>query len=145
MCEQGSRWIDANLFNGEYYIQQIRGIPPDKIASGLHRGHGSKDTWHPEFQVGDGCFVDQFIGQHMATVAGLGDLLDPDHIRKAPHRSTATTTSAALCITPACSASMPSTTKLALVICDYAKGTRPEVPMPYYAEVWTGFEYSAAS
>jgi hypothetical protein len=32
----------------------------------------------------------------------------------------------------------------ALVICDFTKGTRPAVPMPYYAEVMTGFEYSAA-
>ena len=24
MMERGSQWIDANLFNGEYYIQQIR-------------------------------------------------------------------------------------------------------------------------
>jgi hypothetical protein len=32
----------------------------------------------------------------------------------------------------------------AMVICDYSRGTRPEVPMPYYAEVMTGFEYSAA-
>ena len=83
LCEQGSRWIDANLFNGEYYIQLIRGIPKDKIASGLLEGMGSKDTMHPEFQVGDGCFVDQLIGQHIATMAGLGNLLNPENIRKA--------------------------------------------------------------
>jgi hypothetical protein len=32
----------------------------------------------------------------------------------------------------------------AVVICDFTKGTRPEVPMPYYAETWTGLEYSVA-
>jgi hypothetical protein len=33
----------------------------------------------------------------------------------------------------------------ALVICDYAKAERPRIPFPYYAEVMTGFEYSAAA
>ena len=47
MCEQGSRWIDAHLFNGEYYIQQIRPIPQDKIASGLIEVYGGKDTMLP--------------------------------------------------------------------------------------------------
>jgi hypothetical protein len=32
-----------------------------------------------------------------------------------------------------------------LVICDYGKGKRPQVPFPYFAEVWTGFEYLAAA
>ena len=31
----------------------------------------------------------------------------------------------------------------ALVICDYG-GKRPHIPFPYFAEVMTGFEYSAA-
>lgn len=33
----------------------------------------------------------------------------------------------------------------ALVICDYGKGTRPRIPFPYYAEVFTGIEYTTAS
>ena len=33
----------------------------------------------------------------------------------------------------------------ALVICDYGKAERPEIPFPYYAEVMTGFEYSTAA
>jgi hypothetical protein len=32
----------------------------------------------------------------------------------------------------------------ALVICDYGKGKRPQIPFPYFAEVMTGFEYAAA-
>ena len=33
----------------------------------------------------------------------------------------------------------------ALVICDYGKGKRPEIPFPYFAEVLTGIEYLAAA
>ena len=33
----------------------------------------------------------------------------------------------------------------ALVVAAYAGGQRPEVPFPYYAEAFTGLEYTAAS
>jgi hypothetical protein len=32
----------------------------------------------------------------------------------------------------------------ALMVCDYGKAERPHVPLPYYAESWTGREYLAA-
>jgi non-lysosomal glucosylceramidase len=32
-----------------------------------------------------------------------------------------------------------------LLICDYGKAERPRIPFPYYAEVWTGFEYAVGS
>jgi non-lysosomal glucosylceramidase len=40
LFERGSQWIDANLFNGEFYIQKIRGIAKDKIAPAPGRRHG---------------------------------------------------------------------------------------------------------
>jgi non-lysosomal glucosylceramidase len=144
MFEQGSRWIDANLFNGEFYIQQIRGIPADKIAEGLRIGVGAKDTMHPQFQIGDGCLVDQLVGQYMATVSGLGDLLDPVHIRKTLGSIYRYNYKRSLLRHASVQRVFALNDEAALVICDFTKGTRPEVPMPYYAEVMTGFEYSAA-
>jgi len=144
MFGQGSHWIDANLFNGEYYVQQIRGVPADKIASGLRIGVGAKDTTHPDFQIGDGCLVDQLVGQYMATVSGLGDLLDPAHIRKTLDSIYRYNYKRSLMHHASVQRVYALNDEAALVICDFAKGTRPEVPMPYYAEVMTGFEYSAA-
>jgi uncharacterized protein (DUF608 family) len=145
LCEQGSRWIDDHLFNGEYYIQQIRGIPQDKIASGLQEGMGAKDSLHPQFQVGDGCLIDQLIGQTMATIAGLGDLLDPAHIQKTLGSILRYNLKPSLAHHASVQRVYALNDEAALVICDFTKGTRPEVPMPYYAEVMTGFEYSAAA
>lgn len=143
--EQGSRWIDSNLFNGEYYIQKIRGIPQDKIAKGLQEGMGARDTMHPQFQVGDGCFIDQLVGQYMATVAGLGDLLDPENIRKTLNSIYRYNYKRSLVHHASVQRVYALNNEAAIVICDFTKGTRPEVPMPYYAEVMTGFEYSAAT
>jgi uncharacterized protein (DUF608 family) len=145
LCAQGSRWIDDRLFNGEYYIQQIRAIPQNKIASGLQEGMGAKDSMHPQFQVGDGCLVDQLVGQYMATIAGLGDLLDPAHIRKTLGSILHYNLKPSLAHHASVQRVYALNDEAALVICDFTKGTRPEVPMPYYAEVMTGFEYSAAT
>ena len=144
MCTEGSRWIDANLFNGEFYIQKIRSIPPEKIASGLREGMGTIDTIHPQFQLGDGCFIDQLIGQHIATLAGLGELLDPANIRKALESIYRYNYKSTLMHHSTVQRVYALNDEPAVVICDFTKGTRPEVPMPYYAETWTGLEYSVA-
>src|SRR5208337_1945076 len=68
----GSRWIDQNLFNGEYYIQKVEGRPEDQIAPGLRIGGGAANTLAPDYQMGNACLVDQLLGQMQAHVAGLG-------------------------------------------------------------------------
>ena len=32
-----------------------------------------------------------------------------------------------------------------MVVCDYGKAERPHIPFPYFAEAWTGLEYTAAA
>jgi len=83
LFERGSRWMDENLFNGEYYEQDIR--PPKSakaVAQGLRSGMGAKDLSEPNLQLGRGCLVDQLVGQYMAHLAGLGYLLKPANVRK---------------------------------------------------------------
>jgi non-lysosomal glucosylceramidase len=79
---RGSAWIDAHLFNGEYYEHEIR--PPqgeDAIAAGLQVGMGSGSLSEPDLQLGPGCLVDQLVGQYLAHICGLGHLLEPEHVR----------------------------------------------------------------
>ena len=64
----GSQWIDTNLFNGEYYEQQIRSFHNSEIANSLRSDMGADDPEHPEYQVGKGCLVDQLLGQSLAEV-----------------------------------------------------------------------------
>ena len=82
LFNQGSSWIDSNLFNGSFYIQKIRGFPPDKIAPNLRSDMGSGNTESPEYQVGGGCLIDQLIGQYLAQVAGLGPLVSQEHVQQ---------------------------------------------------------------
>jgi non-lysosomal glucosylceramidase len=143
--ESGSKWIDANLFNGEFYVQKVRGWPKDQIANALRSSMGSDNTESPEYQVGGGCLVDQMVGQYLAEVAGLGQLLDPAHIRAALAAIYHYNYKRSLFDHDTVQRVFALNDESALVICDYGKAPRPRIPFPYYAEVMTGFEYSTAA
>lgn len=144
LFESGSTWIDKKLFNGKYYEQKIRPVPEDeKIADGLL--HIVRTPDQPLFQVGKGCTSDQMVGQLMAHVCGLGYLADRKHVRTAlksimeynfrtdfyDHFNDCRTYALA--------------DESGLLNGAYPHGGRPKTPFRYWAEVWPGFEYSAAA
>ena len=145
LFERGSQWIDANLFNGEFYIQKIRGIAKDKIAPNLRGDMGSANSEIPEYQVGGGCLVDQLIGQCLAEVAGLGPLVSPANIRKTLESIWRYNYKRTLIGHDNVERTYVLNDEPALMVCDYGKAERPHVPFPYYAESWTGLEYLVAA
>jgi non-lysosomal glucosylceramidase len=145
LFDMGSKWIDANLFNGEYYIQKVRGFQRDQIAASLRSTMGADDTEKPEYQVGEGCLVDQLVGQYLAEVAGLGPLLDPKKIRTALESIHRYNTRPNLLEHESVERTYALNDEGALIICDYTKPQRPRIPFPYYAEAWTGLEYTASA
>jgi non-lysosomal glucosylceramidase len=80
---RGGLWVDANLFNGEFYAQEVR-PPKGKVAKGL-AGHmlvSDRNLADPPQQMGRGCMSDQLVGQFMAYVCGMGPLLKRGNMRK---------------------------------------------------------------
>jgi non-lysosomal glucosylceramidase len=147
LFESGSRWLDEHLFNGSYYRHEVRPVTgTDQIAPGLrHRSMGSADTKDPDLQLADGCLVDQLVGQYASTLTGLGDLLDPDHVRSAlgavwqrnfRHDFTHHFNHMR---------SFVLGDEAGVLMATYDEGQRPERPFPYFNEVMTGFEYTAAT
>ena len=145
LFSKGSKWIDENLFNGEYYIQKIQGMPKDQIAKGLTVGMGAADTATPDFQLGDGCLVDQLVGQFLANVAGLGNLLDRAKTRKALQSVMKYNYRSSLRRHESVERIYALNDEAALLICDYGRAKRPKVPFPYFSEAWTGLEYAVAA
>jgi uncharacterized protein (DUF608 family) len=145
LFERGSKWIDANLFNGEFYVQKVRGVAKDKIAPNLVSNMGSADTETPEYQVGGGCLLDQLIGQYLAEVAGLGPLVTPANIRKTLESILRYNYKRTLAGHDSVQRTYVLNDEPALMVCDYGKAERPHVPFPYFAESWTGLEYLAAA
>jgi non-lysosomal glucosylceramidase len=145
LFEQGSRWVDANLFDGKYFVQHVAGCRPDQIAPNLRAGMGSDDPEHPEYQVGQGCLIDQLVGQYLADVGGLGPLVSPQHVRSTLSSLLRFNYKRTLVNHNNVERTFALNNEAALVICDYADVPRPRIPFPYFEEVMTGFEHSAAA
>ena len=125
LFENGSKWIDANLFNGEYYVQKIRGFKKDQIAPSLRSTMGSDDTENPQYQVGEGCLVDQLLGQYLADVAGLGPLLDRDTFRKRWPRMYRYNHKRSMADHDTVQRTFALNDESAIVVCDYGKARGP--------------------
>lgn len=146
LFEYGSEWTDKHLFNGEYYIQQLQ-VPEsgEEIASGLMVGMGSKDLKNPQYQLSEGCLIDQLVGQYMAHVVGLGYLAKPKNLQKTLASIYKYNKRETLFEHFNNMRSYAMGDEKALLMVSYPNGGRPKVPFPYWSEVMTGFEYTAAA
>ncbi|MCB0022318.1 MAG: hypothetical protein KDD91_04730, partial [Caldilinea sp.] len=153
---RGKAWADANLFNGEYYIQRIdlhdRGIveafaEDELVLIGNSTLEAYWDEEHQEikYQIGDGSSIDQLLGQWHASLYGLGEIFDPAQVRRAnaaiyrhnfiPVMGDVYNPCRIYCLND----------EGGLVICAWPEGsTKPTIPAPYSQETMNGFEYSAA-
>ncbi|MGB2820530.1 MAG: GH116 family glycosyl-hydrolase, partial [Phycisphaerae bacterium] len=146
LFERGGRWLDENLFNGEYYEHRV--VPPggeESIAPGLrHGGMGARDLREPELQLGAGCLVDQLVGQYMAHICGLGYLLKPANVRKTLRSIFRHNFRRGFAGHFNHMRSFVLNDEHAILMATYPRGRRPKQPFSYCTEVMTGFEYTAA-
>ncbi len=145
LWERGSRWWDEHLFNGEYYYQQVQSQVGKPVAEGLSIGMGAEILAEPLYQLGPGCLSDQLLGQYMASVAGLGYLSDPDHIRQALASVYRYNFKPDLRAHVNAMRGYAANEEGGLLICSWPHGGRPPIPTPYADEAWTGIEYIAAT
>jgi uncharacterized protein (DUF608 family) len=139
LFEKGSTWMDENLFNGEYYEHRI--TDPETFE---YLNLNNPEIKAPAFQLGRGCLVDQLVGQYMAHICGLGYLGKRENIR--------TTLKSIMKYNYVEDFSRHFNNMRSYVMGDESgllmaswPNGRLEVPFPYFAEVMTGFEYSAAA
>ena len=139
----GSKWTDENLFNGEYYIHKILVPKKEDIPEEQLVGMGSADYGNPDYQLGEGCLVDQLVGQYLAHVCGLGYLLRKENVAKTLQSIMKYNYQSDLSDHFNCFRSYALGNEAALLMASYPK-SRPVNPFPYFTEVMTGFEYTAA-
>ena len=133
---RGSAWVDANLFNGEYYEQKIIDPTTGQFIQ-------QDDLNVPDYQLGKGCLVDQLVGQMMAHVCNIGYLGSSANI--------ATTCRSILkynfldTFTEHFNnmRSFVMGDESGLLMASWPRG-RLQFPFPYFSESMTGFEYTAA-
>ena len=144
LYSQGSELTDSLIFNGEYYFQKL--VPKKSrkdIAFGLTANMGSKNLEEPDYQLMNGCLVDQLVGQYMAHVLDLGYLADTANIRSAYRSILAYNHREDLSDHFNNMRSYAMGDEKALLMASWPFGGRPRIPFPYWSEVMTGFEYTA--
>jgi uncharacterized protein (DUF608 family) len=139
----GARRFEDELFNGEYYEQKILPIPGHMIPA-LGFSHHMGGQTEPEFQVGPGCLAGQLVGDVAARLAGLGPVADHDHARTALSSIHLHNFTASMLGHFNEQRSYAVDGEAGTIMCTYPRGGRPDRPFPYWSEVWTGIEYTAA-
>ncbi len=145
LFESGKKWIDSNLFNGEYYIQKVVGQKAEGVAAGLRIGMGGADPMKPDYQMGEACLADQLLGQYMAHIVDLGYLVDRENVLKTLRSVYRHNFRADLLDHEAVQRTYAVNDDGGVLIATYPSGQRPEIPFPYFAEIWTGIEYQFAA
>ena len=142
---RGKAWTDRNLFNGEYYIQQVDLGDKHTVEQFDAPEYWSEEHGELKYQIGEGCGVDQVLAQWHANLYGLGEIFDPAQTRTAlaaifrhnfqtPMRDFYNPWRL-FCLND----------EGGLVIASWPEGRRqPRIPVPYAQETMNGFEYAAA-
>jgi hypothetical protein len=124
MADTSSRAYDEALWNGRYYGRAF-----DEDTSGL----------------GSGCLADQLNGQWWAHQLELGHVLPTDHVRTALRTIVACNLRHGFRDLEHGFRVFADGDESGLLICTWPDGGRPEPPVRYADEVWTGVEYAVAS
>jgi non-lysosomal glucosylceramidase len=125
--ESGRARMEAELYNGEFYVQKY-------------------DPAHaPKYQYGAGCLSDQMIGQWFAQIVGLGHLFEPDHVRRTMRSIFDFNWRSEFWEHPNPQRIYALNDEKGLLLCSWPRGGRPELPFVYSDEVWCGIEYQVAS
>jgi uncharacterized protein (DUF608 family) len=155
LFESGRKRMEAELYNGEYFVQKIEWKNLQAKNPADFRNFGGKYSTEarellekegPKYQYGDGCLSDGVIGAWFATVCGLGPILDQEKVvshLKAVHRYNLKTD-----LSHHADPQRPGFALGAeggLLLCTWPKGGALSLPFVYSNEVWTGIEYQAAS
>lgn len=129
IAKHGREFAEQNLFVDGYFVQRI----PSDAAT--------------RFQYGEGCLADQLFGQNWSRCLGLGTVYAEKQVASALHsvyRHNWTP------VIGQYNAQYPPDRWFAqgreggMLVCTWPRGGRPDEPVLYRDEVWTGCEYQVA-
>lgn len=124
--KKGSERADRLMYNGEYYIQLVK--EPDKY----------------KYQFGEGCLSDQLLGQFLAYMAGVGEILPSEHVKSALQAVFQYNYKEDFYHTDSVHRAYAINEEKGMVVATWPHGGRPKFPLSYAGEVWTGVEYEVA-
>ena len=144
LYECGRALVETELWNGEYFVQNVAVAPGLDVPSYL-RTPDEGGAIVPKYQYGAGCLSDQLIGQWEAHACGLGRILDEAKTRSALAAIKAHNFRATIGATDSVQRAFALQDEAGLLLCSWPRGGRPKLPFVYSDEVWTGIEYQVAA
>jgi hypothetical protein len=153
---KGRRAIETQLYNGEYFYQNVRwkglnaadpeiavndpknNTPPEEKSRLVMEG--------PKYQYGTGCLSDGVLGTWIGAVCGIDDIVDSSKIEN--HLRSVFKYNFMKDLSNHSNPQRPAYalgSEGGLILCTWPKGGALSIPFPYSNEVWTGFEYQVAS
>ncbi len=156
LYRRGRDYMENELFNGEYFEQQIKWIglrePAPTAEQETWNGDYSEEAIEllrkegPKYQYGKGCLSDGVIGAWLAHMCGLGHILDPGKVRS--HLISVYRYNHVRDLSVHANPQRPGFAlgrEGGLLLCTWPKGGKLSLPFIYSNEVWTGIEYQVAS
>ncbi|MFT3936229.1 MAG: GH116 family glycosyl hydrolase [Chitinophagaceae bacterium] len=155
LATSGKQAMENDLYNGEYFIQQIKvdGLnaknPATSQSFGGEYSKEAKDLLDkegPKYQYGAGCLSDGVLGAWIGRMCGLEDHIDSSKLKNhllAVHRYNLKEN-----LSEHANPQRPSFAvgdEGGLLLCTWPKGGKLSLPFVYSDEVWTGIEHQAAS
>ena len=155
LYSKGKRYMENELFDGEYFIQKIQWVglnAPNPVDSPSLRTNYSKEALDilkregPKYQYGKGCLSDGILGGWIARMSGLEDPVDSEKTKS--HLLAIHKYNLKKDLSDHPNPQRPSYAlghEGGLLLCSWPKGGKLSLPFVYSDEVWTGIEYQVAS
>lgn len=151
LAKKGAQAIEARLFNGEYYQQEImvKGLRDESLF--VIPDDDSDEarllkTEGPKYQVGSGCLSDGVFGAWLAQLCGVETPQKRAAIRS--HLAAVYRHNFKPSLWTHANPQRPGYAlgdEPGLLLCTWPNGRKPTLPFVYSDEVWTGIEYQVAS
>ncbi|MDR1891567.1 MAG: glycoside hydrolase family 116 protein [Oscillospiraceae bacterium] len=144
---KGKRYVEENLFNGEFFFQKIDLKDRSVTASFRNaEGYWNEEAGETKYQIGEGCGIDQVVAQWHANICGLGEIFDREKVRSAlrsVYRYNYVKDFRSF-FNPCRIYCLNGET--GTVICSWPDADKkPLIPVPYAEETMHGFEYQLAA
>lgn len=153
----GKKYVEEELFNGEYFIQKIKvdglqaanPIEASAISMGGHYSDEARTLLEkegPKYQYGSGCLSDGVLGSWIASMCNLEEPLDA--AKTTSHLVSIHKYNLKDNLSDHANPQRPSYAlgdEAGLLLCSWPKGGKLSLPFVYSDEVWTGIEYQVAS
>ena len=149
LYEKGRKYLETELYNGEYFIQKVEWLTLEAKLNLNHETPEAKilcEKEGPKYQYGIGCISDGVLGAWIAEVCGVGEILDPEKVKS--HLLSVYKYNLIKDLTNHSNPQRPGYAlgnEGGLLLCSWPHGGKPSLPFVYSDEVWTGIEYQVAS